>query len=192
MRMADKKKPPSLNAKQLAFARAYIESYNGTKAAVAAGYSEKTAGVQAYGLLKNPHIRRAIAQLQLEQAHETSIERTFIVDNLKRLAVAARNDSVKFAALVKLGQLIGMWAPQQTPPSGPSGMTLDMSVRGEGIDISAFTNFVNDNAAAKGKPVDAQAMVQHELRLMAEKCDREAQEADARADALPADTPPAE
>ena len=52
-----------LTAKQKAFVREYASNgYNGTKAAIAAGYSEKTAEVKACQLLAIPEVQQAIAE----------------------------------------------------------------------------------------------------------------------------------
>jgi hypothetical protein len=51
-----------LNPRHRAFIDAYLTTANGngTRAAITAGYSEKTAGVQASQLLKHPAVRAAI------------------------------------------------------------------------------------------------------------------------------------
>lgn len=63
--MADAKKSV-LNAKQKAFCREYVKCYNGTQAAIAAGYSKKTAAVQASRLLRNPVVLDYIKECQKE------------------------------------------------------------------------------------------------------------------------------
>ena len=47
---------PSLTPRQLAFVREYGNDFNGTKAAILAGYSEKGASVAATRLLRMPQI----------------------------------------------------------------------------------------------------------------------------------------
>lgn len=63
--VADAKKSV-LNAKQKAFCREYVKCYNGTQAAIAAGYSQKTAAVQASRLLRNPAVLDYIKECQKE------------------------------------------------------------------------------------------------------------------------------
>lgn len=55
-----------MNPKQLAFVNAYLGSANGnaTKAAITAGYSERSAHVQGCELLKHPNVREAIEKRQ--------------------------------------------------------------------------------------------------------------------------------
>lgn len=50
----------ALSAKRQAFVEHYLKCWNASEAARLAGYSERTAGVQAHDLLKNPEIREAI------------------------------------------------------------------------------------------------------------------------------------
>lgn len=75
----------SLSDKQTAFVEAYLQTWNATKAAKLAGYSEKTAYSQGHDLLKKPEIdsrvRARIAEMTM-QADEV----------LLRLAGHARGD----------------------------------------------------------------------------------------------------
>lgn len=53
---------PPVTDKQARFIEEYCVDFNGTQAAIRAGYSLKTAAVQAYENLRKPHIARAIDQ----------------------------------------------------------------------------------------------------------------------------------
>lgn len=59
-----------LSAKQKRFCAEYIVDYNGTKAAIRAGYSEESAAVQASRLLKNDKVLARVRELQ-EKYNET-------------------------------------------------------------------------------------------------------------------------
>jgi phage terminase small subunit len=61
-----------LTPKQERFIDEYIKDLNATQAAIKAGYSEKTAGVQGSTLLKNPKISEAIKN-RLEDIKSDSI-----------------------------------------------------------------------------------------------------------------------
>lgn len=52
---------PRLSDKQAAFVRYFLESFNGTQAAIKAGYSEKAARTQASRLLANDNVQDALA-----------------------------------------------------------------------------------------------------------------------------------
>lgn len=53
-----------LSAKQERFCEEYIIDYNGTKAAIRAGYSENSAAAQASRLLKNENVSARVRELQ--------------------------------------------------------------------------------------------------------------------------------
>jgi phage terminase small subunit len=52
-----------VNDRQVRFCEEYIIDHNATQAAIRAGYSPKTAGVQACDLLKKPNIQAKIQEL---------------------------------------------------------------------------------------------------------------------------------
>lgn len=83
-----------LNDKQRAFVEAYVRSWNATQAAIAAGYSEKTAGSQGHELLKKPEIdaeiKRRLEELTMSEA-----------EVLARLTEHARGDMGPFFKLVE-------------------------------------------------------------------------------------------
>ena len=60
-------KTSELTPRETRFCQEYILDYNATKAAIRAGYSEKSAGANAWKILRRPGIRRCIAALQQEQ-----------------------------------------------------------------------------------------------------------------------------
>jgi len=79
----------SLNTKQRKFVREYLLDLNGTQAAIRAGYSRKTAGIQAHNLLKKPNIKKAIHKGMDAKAkrYEISVQRI-----LEELAIVAYSD----------------------------------------------------------------------------------------------------
>jgi len=64
------------------FSREYVIDYNGTQAAIRAGYSKKTAHVQASELLKNPKVLARIKELQKEQTERLAITADWVVHQL--------------------------------------------------------------------------------------------------------------
>jgi phage terminase small subunit len=65
--------PPKLSAQQEKFCREYVLDYNGTKAAIRAKYSPKTARSQASDLLTSPNISLRISQLEDEKSARNQI-----------------------------------------------------------------------------------------------------------------------
>lgn len=72
----------SLNAKTRLFVQEYLVDLNATKAAIRAGYSEKTAYSQGQRLLKNVEVQKAIEEAQKARAEKTETDAAFV---LKRL-----------------------------------------------------------------------------------------------------------
>lgn len=77
------------NDKQRAFIKEYLRDFNGTQAAIRAGYSRKSAYSIGSELLKKPEIQTAIRK-DLDERLMSSDE------NLKRLAEMARGDMGDF------------------------------------------------------------------------------------------------
>ena len=68
-----------MTAKQKRFCAEYIVDYNGTQAAIRAGYSEKTAYSQAGRMLKNVEILARVRELQQEQVKRLAVSADFVV-----------------------------------------------------------------------------------------------------------------
>ena len=60
-----------MNEKQKRFCEEYLIDCNATQAAIRAGYSEKTAGSQAFDLLKKPEIQNYIQELMEDRRKAT-------------------------------------------------------------------------------------------------------------------------
>lgn len=75
----------ALNDRQTAFVEEYLKTFNATQAALAAGYSTKTAYSQGARLLKNVEIAQAISERLCETAMNAD-------EVLMRLASIARGD----------------------------------------------------------------------------------------------------
>jgi phage terminase small subunit len=75
--------------KQNLFCHYYISHWNGTQAAISAGYSKKTAGVIACELLKKPNIQEYIKQIQQDIEKEVGISK---IGRLKQLKIIADAD----------------------------------------------------------------------------------------------------
>ena len=76
----------ALNPKQERFVAEYLVDLNATQAAIRAGYSPKTAGVQGFDLLKKPEIAAAIESLRNEHAKNTGLTVERVLTEAMRLA----------------------------------------------------------------------------------------------------------
>lgn len=80
--------------RQETFAREWVIDQNGTRSAIAAGYSESTAHVQACNLLKNSKVQRIIQQLQAKRASKLQVTAEKIDEEVARLAFSNMGDYV--------------------------------------------------------------------------------------------------
>lgn len=88
-----KKRPPSprtraLNARQQRFVEEYLVDLCATQAAIRAGYSEKTAGVQAHKLLKIAEIATQISEAQEKRSRRVELTADDVLRELALLAIS--------------------------------------------------------------------------------------------------------
>lgn len=81
--------PERLTDKQRAFCREYIVDYNGTRAAVAAGYSPRSPSAAAHKLLSNPLIQGTIGKMERHLIQKVGVEAE---DVLQQLVYALKRD----------------------------------------------------------------------------------------------------
>jgi len=72
----------NLNDKSEAFCREYLSDYNGTQAAIRAGYSRKTAATQASRMLRNVKVLSRVRELQAEKTAQLSISQDWVIHQL--------------------------------------------------------------------------------------------------------------
>lgn len=77
-----------LTAQQELFCQEYIVDYNGTQAAIRAGYSEKTADVQAVRLLRNVKVLSRVRAIQKERLEKLAVTQESVI--LKLLEIYDR------------------------------------------------------------------------------------------------------
>ena len=77
-----------LTAKQIRFVDEYLVDFNGTQAAIRAGYSEKTAAATAARLLRNVNIQAEISRRQKDLQRRTEVTQDRVVKELARIAFA--------------------------------------------------------------------------------------------------------
>jgi len=84
-----------LNVKVLTFCEEFIVDLNGKQAAIRAGYSAKTAHVQASRLLTNAKVQEKIAELQLLRSKRTEITADMVLNELAYVGFAKITDFLK-------------------------------------------------------------------------------------------------
>lgn len=105
-----------LNDKQKQFVKEYFNNgFNARNAAVVAGYSEKTADSIGCQLLRKPHIKKYINDIQKQLANEVEIDVERLTKEFWANHLLAR-DCKKFSdsnnALKMIGQIIGAFGAE--------------------------------------------------------------------------------
>lgn len=80
------------------FAKEYVIDLNGTRAAIAAGYSAKTADVKASQLLAEVKVQRLVDNLLSARASKLDLKAEQVVEELRRLAFANMQDYMRVNA----------------------------------------------------------------------------------------------
>ncbi len=75
-----------LTPKQTQFCKEYIVDFNGTQAAIRAGYSKKTAGIIAWENLKKPNIQKYVSELIAKRSDKTEITADYVLKGLHEVA----------------------------------------------------------------------------------------------------------
>jgi phage terminase small subunit len=81
-----------LTDKQEAFCQEYLVDLNATKAAIKAGYSERSASVLAVKLMNKPQVQERIQELQQKRAARTEVSADRVVEELKVIAFSKVTD----------------------------------------------------------------------------------------------------
>lgn len=113
-----------LRPQQQMFVQEYLVDKHGTNAAIRAGYSAKTARIQAAQLLTRPNIKAAVALGLEKQAQRLQISADDVVQEFAKIGFAAIKagdikPSDKLTALTKLGDHFGLFKDGGfLPPAG--------------------------------------------------------------------------
>ena len=97
-------KHPKTNPRRETFVRHYLESGNATKAAIAAGYSEKSAAAAGSRLLTIPEVKGAIDGALLRQAELSDISATFVLEGIRAIA---ENPNARHSDRLRAYELLG-------------------------------------------------------------------------------------
>ena len=84
------------NTKQVVFVGQFLVDFNGTQAAIRAGYSEKNASRIASELLGKPHVQEEIRKRQAELAKKLEIRQETVVMELARLGFSDMRNYVSW------------------------------------------------------------------------------------------------
>ena len=129
-----------LTAKQKAFIEELPKcQWNGTKAAMAARYSPKSAAVMACRLLKNPKIAEELEKRRAEIVEKTDVEVGEIIIALREIAFGGRaTNSERLKALDLLGRYKGMYVDRQVIEDDQRQRELTEAEKEEARQIAAI------------------------------------------------------
>lgn len=103
-----------LTEKQELFCHHYImNGYNGTQAAISAGYSEKIAAGQAYQNLRLPHILERIKEMQRDTVNALCISKEKYLAMLNEMAEKEADPRVRLEAIKTVADWSGYKAPEK-------------------------------------------------------------------------------
>jgi len=85
----------SATLRQQAFIREYVKDFNGTQAALRAGYSSKCARHFAYRLLKQPEIQQAVHEKVKRITDKSDVTIQRVLTELARIAFSQLHHSVR-------------------------------------------------------------------------------------------------
>ena len=104
-----------LTPKQRAFVREYQLDLNGTQAAIRAGYSARTAAVQAHRMLRKANIKAAIEDGQRRLAAKTEITKDHLLTQLRQI-VACEDGAVsqtnRIRAIAEINKMLGFYVTE--------------------------------------------------------------------------------
>jgi phage terminase small subunit len=129
----------TLNVQQEAFCLEYIVDLNGSKAAIRAGYSEKTARQIASQLLTKLNIQDRIAELKEERSKRTKIDADWVLTSAKRVFDRCMQDE----PVILAGEPTGEYKFDS------SGANKALDLIGKHVDVQAFLTKQEISATVK-------------------------------------------
>ena len=104
-----------MNEKQKRFCEEYLIDCNATQAAIRAGYSEKTAGSQAFDLLKKPEIQNYIQDLMEDRRKATIASAEEVLEYLT--SVVRGQSKSHYIVVEGQGEGVSVASVMEKPPA---------------------------------------------------------------------------
>jgi phage terminase small subunit len=98
-----------MTTKQAVFVNEYVKDFNGTQAAIRAGYSSKTANRIATENLSKPVIRDEVDKRLRAAMEESNITLDWWLKKVKDIAENGKSDNTKVRALDLIGKHLGAY-----------------------------------------------------------------------------------
>ena len=114
----------SLTDKQQRFTEEYVVDFNGTQAAIRAGYAENSAHVAASRLLSNDKVQQVVRELARETAESVHISAEAVLERLWEEAHHAKSDSARVRALELVGRHFALFTDRLEITEIPDAATV--------------------------------------------------------------------
>ena len=121
-----------LTAKQRRFVEEYLVDLNATRAAIRAGYSNRTAYSIGDENLKKPEIKEAITKALAERSKRTTVDQDRVVTELAKIAFSNITDFLK----IKDNEVV-IFDTDSIPPESLAALST-IKTTSEGIIISVY------------------------------------------------------
>lgn len=145
-----------LSAKRQRFVDEYCVDFNGTQAAIRAGYSANSANMQAARLLANDNVRKALDEKRLEIAESNKLKVSDVIDELRNIAfsditqvLSFNNSKAKIKSSRKLSEdarkVIASVSQTQ------NGLTIKMHDKVKALELlGRYLNIFTDRVEVEG------------------------------------------
>lgn len=142
-----------LSPKQVRFAQEYLIDLNATRAAIRAGYAQKTARQQGARLLTNVDIQLAIQEAMNGRAERTELTADEVVTEIRRIAMAPETEIKVGDKLVALDMLMRhLWAYGR-PPNPEINVTVNVAAVQQGRqELGEWRRERIGRSSGRGKP----------------------------------------
>lgn len=128
---------PQLTDKQERFCALYVQTWNATRAATEAGYSESSAYSIGWENLRKPEIATRINELIIATGEGATVSRSWVVHRLILEAVQSDKGSERIRALELLGRSIGLFTDRLEISEIPDSSVIKSWIDALEADIAA-------------------------------------------------------
>ena len=154
--IAKKTEYDKLSAKRQRFVDEYCIDFNGTQAAIRAGYSVRSANIQAARLLTDDSIKKALDEKRLEIAEESKLKTSDVIDELRRIAFSDITQVISFNAAkakVKSSRKLSEDAKKTiaSVSQTQNGLTVKLHDKVKALELlGRYLNIFTDRVAVEG------------------------------------------
>lgn len=145
-----------LSAKRQRFVDEYCVDFNGTQAAIRAGYSANSANMQAARLLANDNVRKALDEKRLEIAESNKLKVSDVIDELRNIAFSDITQVLSFnnsKAKVKSSRKLSEDAKKTiaSVSQTQNGLTVKMHDKVKALELlGRYLNIFTDRVEVEG------------------------------------------